>query len=153
MKALLLAAALSAALALPAFAEQVKVGELTCEVSAGLGAIIASSKDMTCNYAPIRGRREIYHGHIGKFGLDVGATDRGVLAWEVYAPSARLPRHALAGDFGGLGANATVGVGLGAASMMGGMGHQISLQPSSVQTPNGLDFAAGVTSLQLVAGR
>ena len=153
MKALLLAAALSTVFALPALAEQVKVGELTCDVSAGLGAIIGSSKDMTCRYAPIRGRQEIYHGHLGKFGLDVGATDRGVLAWEVYAPSARLPRRALAGDYGGLGANATVGVGVGAASMMGGMDHQISLQPVSVQTPNGLDFAAGVTSMQLMAGR
>jgi hypothetical protein len=152
MKAPLLAAALSAALALPAFAEQVKVGELTCNVSAGLGAIIASSKDMTCRYAPLRGRHETYHGHIGKFGLDIGATDRGVLAWGVFAPTARLPRHALAGDFGGFGANATVGVGLGAASMMGGVNHEISLQPISVQTPNGLDFAAGVTSLQLMPG-
>ena len=153
MNSLLLAAAVSVALAVPAFAEQVKVGELTCEVSAGLGAIIASSKDMTCRYAPIRGRHETYHGHIGKFGLDIGATDRGVLAWGVFAPTARLPRHALAGGYSGFGANATVGVGLGAASMMGGMGHEISLQPSSVQTPNGLDFAAGVTSLQLMAGR
>lgn len=153
MKVLLFAAALSTALALPAFAEQVKVGELTCDVSAGLGAIIASSKDMTCRYAPIRGRHETYHGHIGKFGLDVGATDHGVLAWEVFAPTPRLPRRALAGDYGGFGANATIGVGVGAASMMGGMDHQISLQPVSVQTPNGLDFAAGVTSMQLMAGR
>ncbi|HXT09340.1 MAG TPA: DUF992 domain-containing protein [Roseiarcus sp.] len=152
MRTLLLAAAVSTALAVPAFAEQVKVGELTCEVSAGLGAIIASSKDMTCRYAPFRGRHEVYHGHIGKFGLDVGATDRGVLAWGVFAPSARLPRHALAGGYSGFGANATVGVGLGAASMMGGMGHEISLQPSTVQTPNGLDFAAGVTSMSLRPG-
>jgi hypothetical protein len=134
-------------------AEQAKTGVLSCEVSAGLGAIVASSKDMTCRYAPLRGRPEVYHGRIGKFGLDIGATDRGVLAWEVYAPVARLPRRALAGDYGGFGADATVGVGVGAASMMGGWNHQISLQPISVQTPNGLDFAAGVTSMQLMAGR
>jgi hypothetical protein len=155
MKSTWLAAAILAVTLAPASqaAEQVKTGQLTCEVSAGLGAIVASSKDMTCRYIPIRGRHEVYHGRIGKFGLDIGGTDRGTLTWDVFAPNARLPRRALAGDYGGFGADATIGVGVGASSMMGGMNHEISLQPVSVQTPNGLDFAAGVTSMQLVAGR
>jgi hypothetical protein len=154
MKFVLVAAALTAVFATHAVAaEQVKVGQLQCEVSAGLGMIIASSKEMECHYTSANGRRhEMYHGRINKFGLDIGPTDRGTLTWEVFAPTAGRPRHALAGDYAGFGANATIGVGLGANGMLGGANHEIGLQPISVQTQNGLNFAAGVSSMTLQPG-
>jgi hypothetical protein len=65
----------------------VKVGALRCNVSGGLGLIITSSKEMSCLFTSARGHREHYYGTIRKFGLDIGATDRGVLAWDVFAPS------------------------------------------------------------------
>ena len=64
----------------------VDVGALTCEVSGGLGLIITSSKEMNCFFTSPTGR-EPYYGTIRKFGLDIGATDQGVLAWDVLAPS------------------------------------------------------------------
>jgi hypothetical protein len=153
MKTTLLAAVLTVALTAPAFAEQIKVGELRCEVSAGLGMIIASSKEMECRYTSADGRHhEMYHGKISKFGLDIGGTDRGTLTWEVFAPTKGPLRHALAGDYTGLGANATVGVGLGANALLGGSNREISLQPISVQTQTGLDIAAGVSSMKLRPG-
>jgi len=145
--------ALAAFAAAPAFAaEQVKVGRLQCEVSAGLGMIIASSKEMECRFQPARGRAELYHGRIKRFGLDLGGTDRGVLAWDVVAPAGSRLRHALAGDYSGLGAAATVGVGLGANGLYSGSERQIGLQPVSLQTQTGLNIAAGVASMELRPG-
>jgi hypothetical protein len=153
MKSILLAAAaLAAASATPAFAEQVKVGQLHCEVAAGLGMIIASSKEMECRFTSANGHHEMYHGRIKKFGIDIGGTDRGTLVWDVFAPTRGPLRHALAGDYTGVGANATIGVGLGANALMGGSSREFSLQPLSVQTQTGLDIAAGVSALELRPG-
>lgn len=149
------AAALAAfALAAPAQAvERVKVGQLRCDVSGGLGMIIASSKEMICRFTSANGRyREMYHGRIRKFGLDIGGTDRGTLLWDVFAPTAGRLRHALAGDYVGVAASATVGVGLGANALVGGSHRDFALQPLSVQTQTGLDLTAGVASLTLRPG-
>jgi hypothetical protein len=144
-------ASAAAALASPAFAEGVKVGRLQCDVSAGLGMIIASSKAMECRFLPLRGRSEMYHGFIRRFGLDLGGTDRGVLVWDVFAPGPGRVRHALAGDYSGIGAQATLGVGLGGSGLFDGNSH-IGLEPVSLQSQNGLNIAAGVAAMELRPG-
>jgi hypothetical protein len=144
----------SVALASPAFAQSnVKVGALRCEVAGGLGLIIASSKEMECRFTSARGYREHYYGAIRKFGLDIGATNQGILAWDVFAPTAGPRRHALAGDYVGVGASATVGAGVGANALVGGDGRSFTLQPLSVQAQTGLDLAGGVSSMTLRPGR
>ena len=140
------------ALATTAFAERIKLGELRCEVSGGLGLIIASSKELECRFRSASGGMEAYHGRINKFGLDIGGTDRGVLIWDVFAPTAGPLHHALAGDYAGVGASATVGVGLGANALIGGSNREFSMQPLSVQAQTGLDLAAGVSSISLRPG-
>jgi hypothetical protein len=45
-----------------------------------------------------------------KFGLDIGATTGGILVWDVFAPEEGPKRGALAGNYEGVGASATVGV-------------------------------------------
>ena len=154
MKLPLVAAALAAsALALPVHAgERVKVGELRCEVSGGLGLIIASSKEMECRFTSAGGRSEMYHGRIQKFGLVLGGTDRGTLLWAVFAPTLGPMHHALDGDYLGVAASATVGVGIGANALVGGSNREFALQPLSVQTQTGLDLTAGVASLHLRPG-
>ncbi len=138
----------------PAAAQQhVKVGVLRCEVAAGLGMIIASTKDMECRFVSEHGRSERYFGRIQKFGIDIGATNRGVLAWAVFAPSAGPRRGALAGDYVGVDASATVGAGLGANALVGGFDRSFALQPLSVEVQSGLALAAGVASMTLHAGR
>jgi hypothetical protein len=127
----------------------VKVGRLRCNVSGGLGLIVTSTKEMRCTYTSVHGYREHYFGMIRKFGLDIGATDRGVLAWAVFAPTRRPVPGALAGDYGGVTASATVGVGLGANVLVGGSNNTISLQPLSVQAQTGLALAGGVAELAL----
>jgi hypothetical protein len=130
----------------------VKIGRLRCNVSGGLGLIITSTKEMRCVFTSGHGHHERYYGTIRKFGLDIGVTDRGVLAWAVFAPS-QGPKHgALAGDYVGVDASATIGVGLGANALVGGSDRSIALQPLSVQAQTGLALAGGVAQLTLRSG-
>jgi hypothetical protein len=130
-------------------ADEMKVGLLRCDVSAGLGLIITSSKSMGCVFHASRGRWEHYQGTIRKFGIDIGATTAGVLVWEVFAPTAGRLRGALTGDYVGVDASATIGAGIGANALVGGFDRSITLQPLSVEAQAGLALAAGVASLTL----
>ena len=143
---LLIAGCIAAA---PAAADETKVGVLRCDVSAGLGLVITSSRSMSCTFTPDHGRPERYSGLIQKFGLDLGATNRGVLAWNVFAPSAGPSRGALAGDYTGVDASATLGAGIGANALVGGFGRSFALQPLSIEVQSGLALAAGVASMTL----
>lgn len=130
-----------------------KAGTLTCDVSAGIGLIVASKKAVTCLFTPAQpGPREVYVGSISKFGLDVGATSGGEMMWSVFAPSNKK-FGALAGEYGGASAEATVGAGLGANVLVGGSERTIALQSVSVQGQAGLNLAVGVSGLTLRPAR
>lgn len=152
------ALAVAAAVTLPAPAmaqapSRTKVGTLTCDISGGIGMIIASKKELTCMFTPSQpGPREVYVGSIDKFGLDVGATAGGEMIWAVYAPSNRV-FGALAGNYAGASAEATVGAGLGANVLVGGSDRTVALQPVSVQGQAGLNLAVGVANMQLRPAR
>ena len=151
----LLAIAAAVALPIPASAQanRTKVGTLSCDISGGIGLIITSKKDLTCMFTPSQpGPREVYVGSITKFGLDLGATAGGEMVWAVYAPSTRK-FGALAGNYGGATAEATVGAGLGANVLVGGSDRTVALQPVSVQGQAGLNVAAGVAELRLRPAR
>jgi hypothetical protein len=141
------------ALAPPALAApNVKVGVLRCDVAGGLGLIVTSAKDMRCVYTSSHGFRERYYGTIRKFGLDIGQTGRGVLAWGVFAPTAGARPGALAGGYVGADASLTLGAGLGANALVGGFERSFTLQPLSVEVQSGVALAAGVASMTLRAG-
>jgi hypothetical protein len=149
----LTAAVATLGLMLPANAAQnVKIGSLRCDVSAGLGLIITSTRGLECTFVSSHGWREGYHGKIQRFGLDIGKTNAGVLLWDVFAPTDGPRRHALTGDYGGADASATVGVGVGANALVGGSHRSFTLQPLSVEGQTGLSLAAGVESLKLRSG-
>ena len=154
--ALSVAASVAATLAAPnamAAPEHVKAGTLNCDVSGGVGLIIGSQKQMTCMFTPANGgRREVYLGTIHKFGLDIGATTGGRMAWAVYAPTNQR-FAALSGTYGGASGEASVGAGLGANVLVGGSERTVTLQPLSVQGQTGLNLAAGVASLELRPAR
>ena len=139
----------------PASAQsRVKVGTLACDMSGGIGMIVASRKELACTFSPsAKGwRREAYLGSITRLGLDIGATTGGRLLWAVYAPTNRR-FGALAGHYGGATAEATVGAGLGANVLVGGSNRTVALQPVSVQGQAGLNVAAGVAGLDLRPAR
>ena len=142
-------AGLAAASAADAAPHGVRVGDLTCNVASGWGFVFGSSKDLHCTYRGSSGRREHYIGTISKFGVDIGYTEGGVLVWAVFAPSSDVRAGALQGDYAGATASATVGVGLGANVLIGGLDKSIALQPLSVEGNRGLNVAAGIGAISL----
>src|SRR3979490_1123726 len=85
--------ALAVATVEPAAAQQMRAGLLTCDVSAGLGLIITSHKQLSCVFAPDRSdiMREEYDGSITKFGLDLGITGGGIMVWAVFTGTVAGP--------------------------------------------------------------
>jgi len=130
----------------------VHVGTLECHVDEGWGHIIASSRDMTCLFRPVDGGTEHYKGQLSRYGIDIGYTSDATLIWGVVAPTSDIGTGALAGDYGGVSAAATVGVGLGANVLIGGLDRSIALQPVSVEGNTGLAIAAGAGVITLREG-
>ena len=155
MKTLLIAASAAIlVLSSAAVAQErgVELGLLDCVVEGGAGFIVGSTKDVKCTYTPADQTfaPEAYFGVINKFGLDVGVTGTTVIQWLVLAPSANLyAPGALAGDYVGASAEATVVIGAGANLLVGGSDKSFTLQPLSVQAQTGLNLAVGVSQFQL----
>jgi hypothetical protein len=150
---LMMSAAVLGALALAAPAQAakhgVKVGELTCSVASGWGFVFGSTKDLRCVFRQSHKGALHYAGSISKFGVDIGYTEGGVLVWEVVAPTSDVRPGALDGDYVGVSAGATAGVGVGANVLVGGFDKSFSLQPLSVSGNKGLNVAAGIGAITL----
>ena len=142
------AAALSTVALAQAGKSGVNVGSLQCRVSGGMGFVFGSSKDLDCLLVRTDGVGERYVGTINKYGVDLGFTKEAQIVWLVFAPGA-VGKGALAGDYGGATASATVGAGVGANVLLGGSNKQVTLQPVSVEGSAGLNVAAGVAAVTL----
>jgi hypothetical protein len=70
------------------------------------------------------------------------------IVWAVFA-STDLPDRALAGDYVGASADASIGIGAGTKILVGGSKNSVSLQPLSVQGQTGLNLSVGVADLSL----
>jgi hypothetical protein len=153
LKSLLSLVALTGVLVLPLAAtaqSSVQVGTLRCDVSLGVGMIIIEKQTLSCAFRQDAGGAvDLYTGSIDQFGVAIGKTAAGHLIWGVLAASKGLPPGALAGSYGGVGANASFGVGAGANVLVGGTGRSFSLQPTSVEGETGVNIAGGVTTLTL----
>jgi hypothetical protein len=145
------AAALAAMLAGPAYAQSgVKVGTLSCDVSAGVGLFLFQKQSMLCTFkADAGGPPDAYTGQIAEYGVALGGVAAGHLIWGVIAANSGVPKGALAGTFAGVGAEATAGVGVGANVLIGGTGRAFSLQPLSVEGQTGVNIAGGITTVTL----
>ncbi|MBB3286867.1 MULTISPECIES: DUF992 domain-containing protein [unclassified Rhizobium] len=130
-------------------AERAEVGQLDCDVSAGIGAIVGTRQDLACTFTP-SGNAPVQHyiGNITEFGLDVGTVDKGRMVWLVYNAT-REPVGGLQGTYDGVTAGASLGVGADAEILVGGSLKSLSLQPLAVDGDTGLNLAVGVTSLEL----
>lgn len=123
-------------------------GILKCDVEGGVGMILGSKKQMTCVFTKTDGTVENYSGNVLKIGLDIGVTKDSHITWAVLAPSGSNDEGALAGRYDGVSAEATVAGGVG-ANVLVSAGNQVTLQPLSVQTQEGLNVAAGIGSVKL----
>ncbi len=130
-------------------AAQTPAGMLECDVSAGSGAVVTSTKALSCLFRPVNGAPERYDGTLSTLGVDVGFTDVGHLSWGVAMADLSPNPFPLAGSYSGATAGLTVGAGAKANTLIGGNGNSISLQPLSVATQTGLDVSAGIGSLTL----
>lgn len=150
---LMMCAAVLGALALSAPAQAaehgVKVGMLTCGVASGWGFVFGSTKDLRCVFRQNDRTPVHYAGSISKYGVDIGYTEGGVLVWGVVAPTSDVRPGALNGDYVGVSASATAGVGAGANVLVGGFDKSIDLQPLSVSGNRGLNVAGGIGSISL----
>jgi hypothetical protein len=148
--ALVGAAAVVAAATVPADAQprRVQVGTLACSISAGVGMVVASQRNVSCNFQPDGGPPEAYTGTMTRVGVDVGFTTGGAMVWGVFADTNRYAGM-LSGTYAGATAEATVAAGLGANVLVGGSNRSVALQPLSVQGQVGLNVAAGVGALEL----
>jgi Protein of unknown function (DUF992) len=148
----LAAAAALTVLPRAAAAQSVQAGSLECRGLGATGFIIGSVHELECvfrtEYMPI----VRYHGIVRKLGLDVGITEQSVLAWAVFAPTARIGPGDLAGNYAGVSAGAAVGLGVGANALVGGSNNTFALQPVSVEGQSGVNVTLGVASLELRYG-
>jgi hypothetical protein len=126
----------------------VNVGSLNCSVAGGTGFVFGSSRTMNCLFTRTDGTGERYEGTIRRYGVDIGFTRESTIVWMVFAPGGIAP-GALAGEYGGVAAQGTVGVGAGANVLLGGSTNQITLQPVSVEGSVGLNAAAGLAAVSL----
>jgi Protein of unknown function (DUF992) len=140
-----LMASIASANALP----PVRAGILQCQGGQNVGFVVGSVTSLECVFQSEGRRPEPYIATVRRFGVDLGFTEQTQLAWAVNAPSRAVGRGDLAGSYGGVGANASVGVGFGGNFLVGGVQNAYALQPISVQGQTGLNVAAGVADLEL----
>jgi len=145
------ATAVAAALSTTASAEpKLVAGTLTCYGQGSIGNIIGSKQQLRCSFNPEGpGRNARYAATITRVGVDIGVTGQSTMVWTVLASTSQLPRGALNGNFGGVSAEASVGVGGGANALVGGSNKSIVLQPLSIKGQTGLNLAIGVAELSL----
>jgi hypothetical protein len=142
------------AAAVPASAQsRVEAGTLECRGGPTTSFIVGSVAELSCLFRSNAGGAANYRATVRHLGLDLGFTDQSAVVWAVLAPSKIVGPGDLAGNYGGVQANASVGVGLGANVLVGGSNNSFALQPVSVQAQTGLNVAAGIASLELRAAR
>jgi hypothetical protein len=127
----------------------VRAGILQCQGGQNVGFVVGSVTSLECVFQSEGRRPEPYVATVRRIGLDLGITAQTQFTWAVSAPNSRLGRGDLAGNYGGVGANASVGIGGGGNLLVGGPANSYALQPISVQGQTGLNVAAGVAGLEL----
>ena len=144
-----LVASVAAANALP----PVRAGILQCAGGQNVGFVVGSVTSLECVFQSEGRRPEPYIATVRRYGVDLGFTEQTKFSWAVNAPAGRVGRGDLTGNYGGVGANASVGLGGGGNFLVGGPQNSYALQPISVQGQTGLNVAAGVADIELAPVR
>ena len=127
----------------------VRAGILQCQGGQNVGFVVGSVTSLECVFQSEGRRPEPYIATVRRIGVDLGFTQQTQFSWAVSAPNSRLGRGELAGTYGGVGANASIGIGGGGNFLVGGRANSVALQPISVQGQTGLNVAAGIAGLEL----
>src|ERR1700759_3105519 len=140
-----LAGSFATAHAVPAL----QAGILQCRGGQNVGFVVGSVASLDCIFQSPGRRPEAYVATVRRLGVDLGVTAQTQVTWAVNAPTTRLGSGELAGTYGGVGANASIGVGGGGNFLVGGPRNAYALQPISVQGQTGLNVAAGIAGIEL----
>src|SRR6266853_2464097 len=128
----------------------VEVGGLSCRSAGAVGYVVGAVLNFNCVFVPSTGGpAHRYVGVIRRIGLDLGYTQGVSMGWVVFAPTGYIHPGDLAGNYGGVQGNASVGVGVGANALVGGSNNTFALQPVSAQAQAGLNVSAGLADLEL----
>ncbi len=127
---------------------QVRIGVLSCRGPTA-SYILGSHTELRCVFRHPNGKLERYRATVNRLGVDVGIYQNTALEWAVYAPTRRVARGDLRGNYGGVAAGASFGLGVGGNALLGGSNNTIALQPLSVQGQTGFGVAAGIAGLHL----
>ncbi len=134
----------------------VAVGVLTCKKIPGTYEyyLVNSTVGVDCVFSHPQGK-EHYTGRSGiGFGIDLNWKHTEDMIYSVIGGSSDVSpgAHGLSGTYVGARVSATVGVGTGAAILIGGGGQSFSLQPVALEINSGLGAAAGIGYLTLHKG-
>jgi Protein of unknown function (DUF992) len=127
----------------------VRAGILQCQGGQNVGFVVGSVTSLECVFLSEGRRPEPYLATVRRVGVDLGFTEQTQLTWGVNAPTGAVGRGDLAGSYGGVGANASIGIGFGGNFLVGGPQNSYALQPVSVQGQTGLNVAAGAAQIEL----
>jgi hypothetical protein len=150
----LTAAALMTALVPGSANAWVQAGRLDCHSAGGATFVVGALVQYRCVFFPAAGARpHRYYATVKRLGVDVGYNNGVGLGWSVLASNRYIGRGDLAGNYGGVQANASLGVGAGANALVGGSANTVALQPLSGQAQSGVNVSAGIAGLTLVPAR
>ena len=81
---------------------RIYIGSLTCNIAAGTGYVLASSKKMDCVFLGKDGISTAqYEGTINKVGIDIGYTKAVHTIWRVYSLGSDRKANQIAGTYVG----------------------------------------------------
>lgn len=133
--------------------QRIPIGVLECQGGQNVGFVVGSVTTLQCVFQGEGRRPEAYIATVHRFGVDLGFTQQTQFSWAAYGPTHQIGHGGLAGHYGGVGANASIGVGFGSNFLLGGPANSYALQPISVQGQTGLNVAAGVADIELAPVR
>jgi hypothetical protein len=129
---------------------RVEMGILTCRMTDRTNLIVVSETKFDCVFDHADGRDdERFLGVIDKLGADLSIKGDETLVWAVLAPSVDAKVSAMEGTYVGVGADVSLGKGVGANALFGGLDKSFALQPVSVSTSDGVGVTLAVESLRL----
>src|SRR5260370_18229924 len=144
------AAALLMATAPTGAKASVEVGCLSWRGAGAVGYVVGAVLNFNCVFVPSAGGPgHRYVGVIRRIGVDLGFSQGVSMGWVVFAPTGVIHPGDLAGNYGGVQGNASIGVGVGANALVGGSNNTFALQPVSAQAQAGLNVSAGLADLGL----
>jgi len=139
----------------PVASAKVEIGILTCKTIPGsrVNLLIRSTTDVNCEFKDSQGKVEQYKGESGiALGLDLSFKSDETFAFSVISSStAGAGSHSLAGKYVGGKASASLGVGLGAAVLVGGSDDNFGLNPIAIGTNQGIGASVGIGFLYIEA--